>query len=66
MTSQTGKQNNYNTHIAQYLNKGDQIMKFGQFIEYDVRNIVLEKSYNKNKLYKISDCWSRDMLNIDF
>ena len=23
-------------------------------------------AYNKNKLYNISDCWSRDMLNFDF
>ena len=27
--------------------KGDQTMKFGQLIEYNMRNIFLEKSYTK-------------------
>ena len=27
--------------------KGDQTMKFGQLIEYNMRNIFLEKSYSK-------------------
>ena len=27
--------------------KGNQIMKFGQLIEYSMRNIFLEKSYTK-------------------
>ena len=28
-------------------NKGNQIMKFGQLIEYKITNIFLEKSYTK-------------------
>ena len=39
--------NNYNTHIAQYLtswSKGNQAMKFGQAIEYYKRNTFLQKS----------------------
>ena len=28
-------------------NKGNQTMKFGQLIEYNMRNIFLEKSYTK-------------------
>ena len=28
-------------------NKGNQAMKFGQSIEYNMRNIFLEKSYTK-------------------
>ena len=28
-------------------NKGNQAMKFGQLIEYNMRNIILEKSYTK-------------------
>ena len=37
-----------NTHIAQYLkSKGTQTVKFGQLIEYKVRNIFLEKLYPK-------------------
>ena len=40
--------NSYNTHIAQYLkSKGNQLMKFGQFVEYNGRNIYLQKSYGK-------------------
>ena len=27
--------------------KGNQIMKFGQIIEYNMRNIFIEKSYTK-------------------
>ena len=27
--------------------KGSQVMKFGQFIEYNIRNIFVEKSYTK-------------------
>ena len=35
-------------HIDQYLNKkGNQAMKLGQLIEYDMRNIFLNKSYTK-------------------
>ena len=28
--------------------------------------IALNLRYNKNKLYKILDCWSRDILNFNF
>ena len=28
-------------------NKGNQAMKFGQSIEYNMRNIIFEKSYTK-------------------
>ena len=31
-----------------------------------IYSIVLSLDYNKNKLYKTSDCWSRDTLNFDF
>ena len=41
MTSQTGK-----TTIKEG-SKGNQTMKFGQLIEYNLRNIFLEKSYTK-------------------
>ena len=44
----TWKVNDYNTHIDQYLrSKGTQTMKFGQLLEYNMRNIFLEKSYRK-------------------
>ena len=40
--------NNYNTRIAQYpKSKGNQTIKFGQLIEYNIRNMFLEKSYKK-------------------
>ena len=41
--------NNSNTHITQYLEKsnGNQSMKFGQLIEYNMTNMFLEKSYAK-------------------
>ena len=40
--------NNYNTHIGQYLKKkSNQTRKFGQLIEYNMRNIFLEKPYTK-------------------
>ena len=48
MTSQPGKQT-----ISIYIlpnisrSKGNQANKFGQLIEYDMRNIFLEKSYIK-------------------
>ena len=38
--------NNCNTHIAKHLeNKGNQTMKFGHLIEYNIRNFILGKSY---------------------
>ena len=40
--------NNCNTNINQYFKKqGNQVMKFGQLIEYKMMNIFLEKSYTK-------------------
>ena len=48
MTSQPGKQT-----VAIYIlpnisrSQGNQAMKFGQLIEYDKRNIFLQKSYTK-------------------
>ena len=48
MTSQTGKR-----IIAMYIfpnisrSKGNQIMKFGQLIKHNMKNIFLEKSYTK-------------------
>ena len=48
MTLQPGKQT-----IAMHLlpnisrSKGNQTMKYGQLIEYNMRNIFLEKSYTK-------------------
>ena len=40
--------NNYNTNIAQYSRRKDnQTMKVGQLIEYNIRNIFLEKLYKK-------------------
>ena len=38
------KTSSYNTHIAQYRSEGNQAMKFGQLIKYNVRNIFLQKS----------------------
>ena len=48
MTSQPGKQT-IPIHILPYISrgKGNQTIKFGQLIEYDMRNIFLEKSYTK-------------------
>ena len=40
--------NNYNTHSAQlWRNKDNQTMKFGQLIEYHVKNISSQKSCRK-------------------
>ena len=39
--------NNCNTHIDQYLKKGNQAIKLGQLIEYNMTNTFLEKSYTK-------------------
>ena len=48
MASQTGQQN-ITIHILSNISrsKGNQTMKFGQLIEYNMRNIFLEKSYTK-------------------
>ena len=51
MTSQTRQQivtiYIFNIYIYIYSSgsKGNQTMKFGQLIEYSMRNIILEKSY---------------------
>ena len=41
---------NYNTPIAQYFKKllGNHTMKFGQLIEYDMRNIFVLKNHTQN------------------
>ena len=48
MTSQPGKQT-IAIHILPNISrrKGNQAMKFGQLIEYNMRNIFVEKSYTK-------------------
>ena len=48
MTSQTGQQI-ITIHILPNISrsKGNQTMKFGQSVEYNMRNIFLEKSYIK-------------------
>ena len=48
MTSQSGKQA-IAKHILPIIarTKGNQTMKFGQLIEYTMKNIFLEKSYTK-------------------
>ena len=48
MTSQPGKQT-IATHILSNIsrNKGNQTMKFGQLIEYNLRSIFVEKLYTK-------------------
>ena len=48
LTSQA-EQKTAATHIEPNIprNKGNQAMKFGQLIEYNIRNIFLEKSYSK-------------------
>ena len=48
MTSQPGQQTIV-IHVLPNIsrNKGNQTMKFGQLIEYNMRNIFLEKSYTK-------------------
>ena len=39
--------NNYNTQYNNSRSKGNQEMKFGQLIEYNMRNIFVETSYIK-------------------
>ena len=48
MTSQTGK-HTIVIHVLPNISrsKGNQTMKFGQLIEYNMRNIFLKKSYTK-------------------
>ena len=48
MTSQPGKQTNAILTLPSISRiKGNQTMKFGQLIEYDMRNTFLEQSYAK-------------------
>ena len=48
MTSQHGKQTNAIQILCNISrSKGNQAMKFGQLIEYNMRSICLEKSYPK-------------------
>ena len=48
MTSETWETNNCNAYIDNISrSKGNETMKFGQLIEYNMRNIFLEKSYTK-------------------
>ena len=48
MTSQTREQI-ISIHILPIIsrNKGNQAMQFGQLVEYNLRNIFLQKSYRK-------------------
>ena len=47
MTSQPGKQTIVIQILSVSRSKGNQAMKFGQLIKYNMRNIFLEKSYAK-------------------
>ena len=65
MTSQSG----YKTieiHILPNISrsKGNQTMKFGQLIEYDMRNIFLEKSFSRYGGETIPRRFSKSKLNI--
>ena len=48
-TPTTWETSNCNVHIFQYLKKykSNQTMKFGQLIEYNMKNIFLKKSYTE-------------------
>ena len=60
MTSQPGKQT-IAIHILTNISrsKGNQAIKFGQIIEYNTRNIFLEKSYTKRGRETISRPFSK-------
>ena len=50
MTSQTGQQIITKHVLSKILrNKGNQAMKFGQLLEYNMRNIFLEKYFSNTK-----------------
>ena len=50
MTSQTGQQIITKHVLSNILrNKGNQAMKFGQLLEYNMRNIFLEKYFSNTK-----------------
>ena len=48
MTSQSGKHTIAIHTLPNIWSKDNLTMKFGQFIEYNRRNILLEKSYTKS------------------
>ena len=55
MTSQTGKQT-IAIHKLPNISrsKGNQAMKFGQLIEYNMRNIFFDKTFSKKSKWRIS------------
>ena len=55
MTSQTGKQT-IAIHILPNISrsKGNQAMKFGQLIEYNMGNIFFDKTFSKKSKLRIS------------
>ena len=57
---------NYNTYISQYLNKlKNQAIKFGQLLEYNTKNIFLEKSYAKcSGKVSLRSFYNKSKLNI--
>ena len=61
MTSQPGKQT-VAIHLLHNISRsnGNQIMKFGQLIEYNMRNVFLEKSYTKCAVF----WWCRGVVGI--
>ena len=54
MTSQTGEQV-ISIHILLNISRGkvNQSMKFGQLIEYNMRNIFFKKNYTQNMVEKL-------------
>ena len=65
MTSQPGKQT-IAIHILSNISKrkGNQTTKFGQLIEYNMRNIFLEKSYTKCRGETIPRPFSKKIKNV--
>ena len=47
MASQPGEQTGIHALPNISRSKGNQTIQFGQLIEYDMRNIILQKSYTK-------------------
>ena len=57
--------NSCNTHMVQYLKKkGNQTMKFGQLLEYNMRNIFLKKSDTKCGGETITKPFPKKLLSI--
>ena len=66
MTSQPGYQAIVMHILPNILrSKGNQTMKFGQSIEYNVRNIFVEKSYTKCGGETISRPFSKLSISLD-